>query len=328
MIRWLLIVAIALTAGVRMSAYSHFGTGIGTVRVHWEDAERVRWLATDRGAPGVSSAAMQAAVARAFDTWQDVPTAAVAFEFGGFTLANPSDEDGLSVIGFESHPEQERVLGATSFLYDEETGELIEADIFFNSAFDWSTGSGGDPRRFDLESIAVHEIGHFIGLGHSALGETELRPDGSRRVLGSGAVMFPIALGNGSIADRRLQPDDIAGVSDLYPTDAFESSTGGIRGRARHGGGPAVGAHIVVFNTRTRALVGGFALGDDGEFQILGLTPGPYVVRVEPLDDADVDSFFSIEDVDIDFQVTYYPRLVVAPSGGVGDRIDVSVRSK
>jgi len=140
--------------------------------------------------------------------------------------------------------------------------------------------------------------------------------------------MFPIALGNGSIADRVLQPDDIAGVSDLYPAGGFESSTGGIRGRARHGGNAAVGAHVVVFNTRTRALVGGFALGSDGEFQILGLTPGPYVVRVEPLDDADIDSFFSIEDVDIDFLVTYYPRLVAAPSGGVGDRIDVSVRPK
>jgi hypothetical protein len=52
------------------------------------------------------------------------------------------------------------------------------------------------------------------------------------------------------------------------------------------------------------------------------------VVRVEPLDDAEVDSFLEPEDVDIDFQVTYYPRLVVAPSGGVGDQIDVTVRPK
>jgi len=327
MIRRLLFVAFALAAAVPAYAYSHFGTGVGTVRVHWEDEGQVQWRVTNRGAPGVSATALQAALARAFETWQEVPTASIAFEFAGFTAANPSDEDGLSVLGFESHPELDRVLGSTSFLYDEETGELIEADIFFNSEFAWSTG-GGDPRFFDLESIAVHEIGHFLGLGHSALGETELRSDGSRRVLGSGAVMFPIALGNGSIRDRVLQADDIAGVSDLYPTGSFESSTGGIRGRARHGGAPAVGAHIVVFNTRTRALVGGFALGDEGEFQIMGLTPGPYVVRVEPLDDADVESFFSIEDVDIDFQVTYYPRLVVAPSGGVGDRIDVTVRPK
>jgi hypothetical protein len=90
----------------------------------------------------------------------------------------------------------------------------------------------------------------------------------------------------------------------------------------------AVGAHVDVFNHRTRAHVGGFPLSNQGEFQILGLAPGPYVVRVEPLDDADIDSFFDLDSIDIDFQVTYYPRLVVAPSGGVGDSITVSVRPK
>ena len=140
--------------------------------------------------------------------------------------------------------------------------------------------------------------------------------------------MFPISLGRGSIADRVLEPDDIAGISDLYPAGGFEKSTGGVRGRVRRGTAAVIGAHVIAFNTRTRALVGGFSLGDDGEFQILGLRPGPYVVRVEPLDDADIDSFFDLDSIDIDFQVTYYPRLVVAPSGGVGPRVDVTVRPK
>jgi hypothetical protein len=295
--------------------------------VHWDDT-RVQWLATNRGVPGITSSVFQTTLARAFTTWQDVPSASIEFGFDGFTNAEPFDEDGLSVIGFQAHPEMDRVLGATTFLYDEETGELIEADIFFNSAFEWSTASGGDLERFDLESVAVHEVGHFLGLGHSAIGETEIRPEGGRRVLGSGAVMFPISLGRGSVVDRVLQPDDIAGVSDLYPDDNFDETTGGVRGRVRRGSAAARGAHVIVFNPRTRELIGGFALGDDGEFQILGLAPGPYVVRVEPLDDADIDSFFTLEDVDIDFLVTYHPRLVVAPSGGVGSRFDVTVRPK
>ena len=37
---------------------------------------------------------------------------------------------------------------------------------------------------------------------------------------------------------------------------------------------------------------GPFTLTADGEFSIGGLSPGPKVVRVEPLDDADTDSFF------------------------------------
>ena len=323
---WLLLALMAL-CGARADAYSHFGTGVGTVRVHW-DPPLARWFLTNRSAPGVSVNDLQGALQRAFQTWQDVPTASIEFSFAGITPVEPFEDDNLSVIGFQDHPEMERVLGATTFLFDETTGVLVEADIFFNSAFEWSTAAGGESNRFDLESVAVHEIGHFLGLGHSAIGETELLAEGGRRVLGSGAVMFPIALGRGSTADRVLQPDDIAGVSDRYPAARFEESTGGVRGRVRKGGTPVLGAHVVAFNVRTRTLVGAFALGADGDFQILGLEPGPHVLRVEPLDDADIDSFFDLENVDIDFRVTYAPRLAVAPSGGVGPRMDITVQPK
>ena len=311
----------------RADAYSHFGTGIGSVRVHW-DPSLARWFLTNRSVPGVTVTDAQAALQRAFQTWQDVPTANIEFSFAGLTSVEPFEDDNLSVIGFQDHPDMDRVLGATSFVYDETTGVLVEADIFFNSAFEWSTATGGDNNRFDFESVAVHEIGHFLGLGHSAIGETEMLPDGGRRVLGSGAVMFPIALGRGSTADRVLQPDDIAGVSDLYPAAGFEDSTGGVRGRVRKGGAPVLGAHVIAFNVRTRTLVSGFALGAEGDFQILGLKPGPYLLRVEPLDDADIDSFYDLQGIDIDFQVTYAPRLAVAPSGGVGPRVDITVRPK
>ena len=325
--RLFLLGVVLAAAAVPVHGYSHFGTGVGTVRLHWATMP-VRWFATNRSVPGVSTTEFRAAVERAFKTWEDVPTASTQFVFGGLTSLEPDADDGLSVLGFQNHPEQDRVLAATSFDFDDNTGELLEADIFFNSFFEWSTATGGDATRFDLESVAVHEIGHFLGLGHSAIGETELRPEGGRRVLGSGAVMFPISLGRGEIADRVLQPDDIAGVSDLYPEGNFDDTTGGVRGRVSRGATAVVGAHVVAFNLRTRALVGGFSLNNQGEFQILGLAPGPYLVRVEPLDDADIDSFFDLDSIDIDFQVTYYPRLVVAPSGGVGDSITVTVRPK
>jgi len=328
MTRALLLVAVVLgLAVVPVQGYSHFGTGVGNARLHWATMP-VRWFATDRGVPGVSSAQFRSAVENAFNTWQGVTSASIQTVFGGFTSVEPFQDDGLSVLGFQAHPEMDRVLGATTFVFDDDSGELTEADIFFNSSFDWSTAAGGDAARFDLESIALHEIGHFLGLGHSALGETEIRPEGGRRVLGSAAVMFPIAYGRGSVAGRVLEPDDIAGMSDLYPASNFEKTTGGVHGTVRQGNVPVVGAHVVAFNTRTRALVGGFTLGQQGEFQILGLTPGPYVLRVEPLDDADLDSFFDDDSIDVNFQVTYYPRIVVAPSGGVGDSVTVTVRPK
>ena len=58
--------------------------------------------------------------------------------------------------------------------------------------------------------------------------------------------------------------------------------------------GPGViGAHVIAFNPKTGAIIGGFSIGEGGTFQIAGLTPGAHVIRVEPLDDADIDSFFS-----------------------------------
>jgi len=258
-----------------------------------------------------------------------VPTASIGFQFVGFTSASPNDEDGLTVLGFDAQPDMERVLGATSFVIDDVTGEIVESDVFFNSIFTWSVSAAGDPTRFDLQSVAVHEIGHVLGLGHSAIGETEMRPEGGRRVLASGAVMFPISLGRGAIADRTLQPDDIAGVSDLYPDGGFADNTGALFGRVRRSNGAAVlGAHVEAFSVATGTIVAGFALGDGGEFQIKGLTPGAYVVRVEPIDDGDIESFFSPVGVDINFQATFHPRLAVAPAGGASERFDVTVRSK
>jgi len=324
----LLVMIVSLTAQPAQ-AYLHLTSSTGSKQtpLKWNQA-RVRWFATDRGVAGVTAAQFQTAVAAGFATWEAVPTASVAFQFVGFTSAAPFDDDGISTFGFDAQPDLDRVLGATSFVVDTLTGEIVESDVFFNSIFTWSTAAAGDAGRFDLQSVATHEIGHFVGLGHSAIGETEIRPDGGRRVIASGAVMFPISLGRGITADRTLQPDDIAGVSDLYPDGDFDDTTGAISGRVVRNGTGVIGAHVIAFNPKTGVSIGGFSIGEGGTFLIAGLTPGAHVIRVEPLDDADIDSFFSPSGIDVDFQVTLFPRLIVAPEGGASDRFDVSVRPK
>jgi hypothetical protein len=311
------------------SAYLHFAVDVDgkTMPLRWKSSP-VRWYATNRGAENISASAFQTAVSRAFDTWRNVPSASIDFSFAGVTSALPFDDDGLSVLGFEDEPDLERVLGATSFVIDDVTGELIESDIFFNSTFSWSTSDSGESGRFDLQSIATHEIGHLVGLGHSALGESEPRPSGGWRVLGAASVMFPVAFAAGNIADRTLQPDDIAGVSDLYPDGDFAKRTGAVAGRVLLNGRPIFGAHVAAFDLEGGVLIGGFTINDAGDFQISGLRPGAYVIRVEPLDDADIDSFFDPDHVEIGFRPTFYSRLVAAPAGGSGPRFDVVVTPK
>jgi hypothetical protein len=307
-------------------AYLKLGVQVGStvVDVRWNGP--IQYFVTERSIPGVSVTDLRDAVGRAFATWQSVPTASLQSQFLGFTLAPPGVQDERTTFGFLDRPDLDRVLGATSFLLDATTGEIREADVYFNTRFEWSVAPAGEPGRIDLETIALHEIGHLLGLGHSGLGETEMTSTG-RRVIGSGSIMFPIAMSAAATADRELQADDRAGIGDLYPSSRFTAETSSISGRVTRDGTPVFGAHVVAMNLSTGALVGGFTLSTLGEYVIGGLPPGSYILRVEPLDDADTESFFT-GPVDIDFSVTFGARVVVAPAGAGSDRIDIQVRPK
>jgi hypothetical protein len=140
--------------------------------------------------------------------------------------------------------------------------------------------------------------------------------------------MFPIAFPAGR-TNRTLRPDDIAGVSDIYPDRGFARSTGSLSGRVTKNGRGLFGAHVTAFDPATGTFIGNFALNDSGAFSIGGLAPGAYVVRVEPLDDADVDSFFdSSIPIDLGFQVTFHNRLIVVPRGGDSGTIQIRVSSR
>lgn len=312
-------------------AYLKFGVRVSgrQVTLRWAQTP-VRYFISDRSSvPGVSLAEFQAAVGRAFDTWQAVPSAAISYQFGGVTAALPGDEDGLATLGFRNRPDLDRVLASTSFVIDVVSGALVEADILFNSSFAWSVVSAGEASRFDLQSIALHEVGHLSGLGHSALGETELREGGGRRVIASEAVMFPIAFTAGSVAGRNLKADDVAGISDLYPESGAGGSDGSITGRVTKNGQPIFGAHVVAFDPHTSTMVGSFTLNAQGEFSIGALSPGPRLLRIEPLDDADLESFFSsTQTVDLDFRVTFVDRIIVVPRGGGAGSVELKVVPK
>jgi hypothetical protein len=53
------------------------------------------------------------------------------------------------------------------------------------------------------------------------------------------------------------------------------------------------------------------------------------VLRVEPLDDAEVDSFFDVDaPLDLDFRVAFHGRVVVVPRGGDNGTGEVRVLPK
>jgi hypothetical protein len=318
----------ALTAGV--DAYLKIGTSISNgsvVSIRWNGFP-IRYFVTNRDVPGVTAPQLQQAIDRAFHTWQAVPDLGLSSQFVGFTGVTPSNGDGVNIIGFEDHPELDRVLGATSFTLDTVSGAVLESDIFLNTAFPWSVADGGEAGKQDVESIVVHELGHMHGLGHSALGETELLAGGGRRVLGEASIMFPIAFTAGSV-NRALHPDDVAGISDIYGSSAFRRATGSITGRVTKNGAGVLGAHVVAFNPETGAMIGGFSLSDDGSFAVGALDPGTYVLRAEPLDDGDPGAFLSTSvNVDFNFSPAFFDKLVWVTRGGTAGGIELKVAPK
>ena len=319
---------VALTASPS-SAYLKSGVEAGglTVLLRWQRLP-VRYVVSERPVPGVTAIQLRDAAARAAGAWQNLATSSIAFEFAGFTAAEAGPADTLSTLGFRARPDQARVLAQTSYVINNVTGEIVESDIWFNSEFDWSVATAGESGRFDVESIAVHELGHMLGLGHSAIGETEMRP-GGHSVIAAESVMFPIAFSSGNVESRRLRADDIAGASDMYPDGEFQRATGSATGRVLKSGQGVFGAHVVAFSLATGKLVANYTLDTNGNFTIAGLDPGRYLLRVEPLDDGETNSYFSNPGrVDVSFLPKFADRTIVVPEGGTSRSVQIDVQPK
>lgn len=93
-------------------------------------------------------------------------------------------------------------LAKTNATFDTETGEILDADIEVNSAFNQLTVSDESGKvQYDLQAILTHEVGHFLGIGHTS---------------DDRAAMYP-AYSPGTLAIRKLGTDDRDAVCTAYP---------------------------------------------------------------------------------------------------------------
>jgi len=69
---------------------------------------------------------------------------------------------------------------------------------------------------FDIETVALHEIGHLLGLGHTNV---------------SGSVMYPFV--NSNFTLRALRADDLAGIRSLYPAQPLRAQEPAINADGR-----------------------------------------------------------------------------------------------
>ncbi|MFT5051088.1 MAG: hypothetical protein ACI8QZ_002496 [Chlamydiales bacterium] len=72
--------------------------------------------------------------------------------------------------------------------------------IRYYENINWQDGPAPISSGFDLQSVACHEYGHAVGMGHS----------------GSGLATMAPSIGSGSERERSIHADDIAGLQCVY----------------------------------------------------------------------------------------------------------------
>nr|KYP39815.1 Metalloendoproteinase 1 [Cajanus cajan] len=178
----------------------------------WGDSKRALTYAFVSSA-GVSLSMddVRLAVNRAFKSWSQVT------DFT-FTERGSEDDQVDIVVGFHSgdHGDGYPFDGPGQVLAH--TFAPQDGRLHYDADEQWTTSPAGQsgglegnswwwrrrrrvrprkPTSIDLETVALHEIGHVIGLGHSSV---------------SGSVMFPTYAG----VRRDLTQDDVDGIKALY----------------------------------------------------------------------------------------------------------------
>jgi hypothetical protein len=296
----------------------------GSIAVQWSTVLGTNpqtIFTTNQTAAGIVDE-IQAVIQQAEGAWSGV--AATALTTATFSTptqvatANICGADGVNSICFDQ-PDMGFTPGVLAFtrvitadalniqlgnVVSTQVGQILDADIYFNpsdSSVTFATPSAlsANPTSYDMESLLIHEFGHLLGFGHSAV---------------YAAIMFPFAAAPGTFSGERptaqqpdapLGDDDRAGLRTLYPDPSDTTYIGSIQGQilpanplslpaSPTGVTGIFCAHVVAVNAATGDVVAG-TLGGwscsapgpaqfDGTYLIQHLPVGnSYLVYVEPL---------------------------------------------
>ncbi|MGB8509580.1 MAG: matrixin family metalloprotease, partial [Pyrinomonadaceae bacterium] len=285
----LLLASLIVGQSVPSHAYTFQFNSAGTVQVKWPTRTINIALSSSLTAPQSHikpGSDVVGAARRALAHWADA--ANLSFVIQQDSVAQTIGQDRISLItvapenaGQFNNPTRP---GRSRIFFDPNTGAVTEADLAINpnvARFDPFTGglvgssfsTDGTPGTYDLESTFAHEIGHMLGLEHSAVVGATMQP----RQGFNGTYDLPAQ------TPRTLSEDDRAGIRALYNT---QRGTGAIQGTVTYTNGPAVfGAHVWAEELSTGRVMAGNITPRTGAYRIENLFPGQYRVVTEYLNE-------------------------------------------
>ena len=194
------------------------------------------------------------------------------------------DDDGAIIKDLYGVGAQNDYLGYAGLVTSIDT-RIIAVQMVFNG---YSLRQN-QVNRPALLSTVLHEIGHFCGLDHAQF-LRHLAYDG----VGNNDTWVPIMLPTAADDDSfrtRLTEDDRASLSLLYPNTAFTRQRGAITGKVIRNDRELPGINVIARRVDSptqwiySTVSGTFAL-NRGTYQLKGLPPGAYQLRIEPIDPA------------------------------------------
>lgn len=333
---------------------------------YWNKSNIPVHYVIDSGDFGIENIDPVSFVQSGFNTWQNVSTSYISFSMDGQTESDINVEtikankylivDSICEIVFDNDGsiiedvfglDKDTLLGVgvpvvyggDSIEETEEhpyTGEIFDGFVLINTSADVPIES--------YKSTFIHEIGHFIGLGHTTLGVQLIEDTNNNGRLDEEddfknvPTMFPFALPDDSVGIT-LEPDDIAAVSVLYPKEEIKKNFGTISGKILRSEGDGVfGASVIAlryeglnkFYEGVGILSGYYSgPGGDGEFNIFGIPPGNYLLLVQPVTDNETamtgeNIGLLFEDVETNFACEFYSDINCHTGrGGTIKEIDV-----
>lgn len=195
-------------------------------------------------------------IGRSFSSWSSVEGSRVDFSSGG-VAALQAGRDGVNSISVNGELFSSAGFLAFTTTWFDDAGLIQESDIQIDGSI------LGDIAK--LEGLIEHEIGHLLGLDHSAV---------------VSSTMYPYIASDGLSG---LDSDDRVAIATMYPKPGFIASRGEFRGSVFGSTGPLFGAQVVAVNHVGSPVSSGLT-NRDGRFEIRGVPAGNYRLYVEPLD--------------------------------------------